>query len=140
MERIRSSSEGDREQAFRAGVLAATLLLLGLFAIGLVVDDYALAREAFLRGDLLGSAPYFFLLVQVVYVLTIRSPRVLRYAISGLWLSAGALVVYVGVRLLNGRIDAVEGYGQLAGVVAVALILTTLKLRSVGRTRAVKTA
>jgi hypothetical protein len=107
--------------------------MFGVLAIYMVGAAYSLAPDAFMRGDVPGPLAYVPFAVPALYMLVIRrDSRTLPFALAGLWLSAVALIAYIGIRLSNGRIGALEGYGQLAGVLTIALIMTTVKLKDIG--------
>ena len=121
--------------ATRARVLAWSYLGFGLLAVVFVVDAYISVPDAFMRGLLPGSFAYALLAISLLNALAARDPRVLRYAIVGMWLSGGALALSATLRILGGGVDIAGAFPQLTIALLPALVITLIKVRSGIRAR-----
>ena len=114
--------------ATRARVLARSYLGFGLLAAVSVVGAYISVPDAFMRGLVPGSFAYALLAVSVLYALATRDPRVLPYAIVGMWLSAGAIALSASLRILGGGVDFADAFPQLTIALLPALVITLIKV------------
>lgn len=116
---------------FRAGVQAAILLMFGVFSIFIVVNSYALAQEWFLAGSFPSPLSIYALFAISLFVVGVVSEkRVLHYALSGLWLSAGSVGLYVLLMLGHGAMEQLSASVQLALVLVIGVIVTLISLRA----------
>jgi len=83
-----------------------------------------------MRGLLPGPFGYALLAISLLNALAARAPRVLPYAIVGMWLSAGALALSASLRILGGGVDVVGASPQLTIALVPALVITLIKVRS----------
>jgi len=111
-------------------VLAWSYLGFGLIAVVFAVDAYISVPDAFMRGLLPGPFGYALLAISLLNALAARAPRVLPYAIVGMWLSAGALALSASLRILGGGVDVVGASPQLTIALVPALVITLIKVRS----------
>jgi len=100
-------------------------LFFGLFDVFLVVYTFTLRR------DWLGSTktPYVILFAFACHVFTVQHRRVLPYYLVGLWLSTGAFVLYLVLLSVDGRLNFLSGFAQVATALIVAATLTIVSPR-----------